>query len=82
MSGLKRLYNAAVMSPASKNSQTRKMIWRDIYMLLAIAGFTVCMALFNGLYSGVNPDLESQQRAGLQHFHEDVMAHPQPGPGP
>lgn len=51
-------------------------------MLLAIAGFTVCMALFNGLYSGVNPDLESQQRAGLQHFHEDVMAHPQPGPGP
>lgn len=58
------------------------MIWRDMYMLLAIAGFTVCMALFNGLYSGVNPDLESQQRAGLQPSQEDVMAHPQPGLGP
>ena len=51
-------------------------------MLLAIAGFTVCMALFNGLYSGVNPDLESQQRAGLQPSQKHVMAHPQPGPGP
>lgn len=40
------------------------MIWRDIYMLLAIAGFTVCMALLNGLYPSANPDPESPERIG------------------
>lgn len=40
------------------------MIWRDIYMLLAIAGFTVCMALFNGMYPSANPDPESPERIG------------------
>ena len=82
MSGLKRLYNAAVMSPASKYSATRKMIGRDLYMLLAIAGFTVCMALFNGLYPRANPDLESPEGTGPQHLGEHAMPHPEFGPKP
>ncbi len=68
MSGLKRYYNAAVMSPVLKHPTTRKTIWRDIYMLLAIAGFTVCMALFNGMYPKANPDLESPERVVSQHL--------------
>ncbi len=56
MSGLKRLYNVAAMSPVPEHPVTRKNIRRDIYMLLAIAGFTVAMALFYWLYPGANPD--------------------------
>lgn len=80
MSGLKRLYNAAVMSPVSKHSTTRKMIVRDIYMLLAIAGFTVCMAFFNRMYPGANPEPEPPDRVASQYPGEYVMPHPNPGP--
>lgn len=58
------------------------MIGRDLCMLLAIAGFTVCMALFNGLYPGANPGPESPQRVGSKPPGESVMARPPPGPGP
>ncbi|MCY3803804.1 MAG: hypothetical protein OXG06_05315 [Gammaproteobacteria bacterium] len=57
------------MSPDSKHPRTRKMIRREIHMLLAIAGFTVCMALFNGIYPGANPEPELPERVA-----------PQPGP--
>ncbi len=57
------------------------MIWRDIYMLLAIAGFTVCMALFNGMYPSANPDLESPERIGPKPPGESVMPRPEPGFG-
>ncbi|MYB88972.1 MAG: hypothetical protein F4X93_03300 [Proteobacteria bacterium] len=80
MSGLKRIYNAAVMSPESKYPKIRKMFWRDIYMLLAIAGFTVCMALFNGMYPGANPELEPQQHVASQPLVKYVMPEPEPGP--
>ena len=56
------------------------MIWRDIHMLLAVAGFTACMALFNGMYPGANPDPEPLERAVPQLPGETVMPHPESGP--
>lgn len=50
------------------------MIRRDTYMLLAIAGFTACMAVFNGMYPGANPELGRSERVASQH--------PDPGSGP
>ena len=58
------------------------MIWRDIYMLLAIVGFTVCIALFNRMYPGANPELESLDRVALQNLGEYVMSQLESGPGP
>ena len=63
MSILKRLYNIAEMDPVLENSKTRKILWRDIYMLLAVAGFTVCMALIYWMYSKTNPDLNRLKSA-------------------
>ena len=58
------------------------MIWRDIHMLLALAGFTVCMALVNGMYSRADPGPESPEHAVSNPPGESVMARPEPGPGP
>ena len=48
------------------------MIWRDLYMLLAIAGFTACMALFNAMYSKSDSGPEPREGVGWHPPSESV----------
>lgn len=57
------------MYPVSENSKKKQIARRDIFMLLGIAGFTICITLYYFVLSQTNTGLDNLKSATSLHTH-------------